>query len=905
MEPATRASDRASSRPISAPARSIRGTLACALAWLPLLALPAWAATEDGCLEHRLERAERDASREAGPSEGGGGVFDAANGRDHHNYPPNPQVAWKAMRLAMRFDDLASGSFTATERLTVAPVGVPVGTLLLDAEDLKVKSVKVDGTAAEWSNDGHLLGVRFATPLAPAADGGAKDTVVEIAYECVQPLGGMTFSPATPAVAGEGQAQSAQVHTQGETETNRHWFAIHDFPNVRIATELVVDVPAGLQASANGALVSHEVRDGREVWHWNQEKPHAPYLVSLVVGDFDHAELPNPLSKVPMTVWAPKGRGADAKATYERTDRMMATFERVFGQKYPWARYDQLIVRNFGAGGMENTSVTTMQPTAVMDATARAEGDLDGLISHELCHQWTGDLITCRSWQHIWLNEGWATYGTALWMEDRDGPDGYWESVRGNANVARGDLPGAGEPMCSNVYKSAGETFRKPANPYPKGASILHMLRRMLGDKVFFAGVRNYFARFAVGNAETYDFRRAMEEASGLGLEWFFDQWCFRAGSPHVKASASYDPSTRTLTVKAEQTQQIDEKTPALRISMPVWVRTAKGERFIPFEMRDRTATCTATLDAAPEAVWLDPNIESLKALEWSQPEAWTIAALKGAPTLAAKLQAIEVLGQAETPDARQALLEVARDDRARASMRTAAVGAIAAWGSADSKAAILALARSPIADPRVRASVTSALSGCPKEDAVALAKAILVPANGGPGETSYAVRAAAIEVLNAHDAKDCLDIVRAQVTVPSHADAIANAALRFLAKHGDASDIERIEARAALGVMDRSRPGAIDALGTLAGRLEKDPKAKVVDFLVALMDDPEERTANAACGTLADLKAKPALKRLKAIAEHDRDPARRMRAEAWVKKVEANEDGSEPAPRPRGRRNG
>ena len=848
---------------------------------------------EDGCLEHRLERADRDAWRDAGraagPSEGAGGVFDAANGRDHRNFPPDPQVEWKSMRLALRFEDLTSGAFTGTERLTVRPVGVPVEVLRLDAEGLKVKSVTVDGQKAEWSHDGHLLGVRFAKPLAvPAGGGAAADTVVEIAYEGFRPLDGLTFSPATPAVAGEGQAQSAQVHTQGQTETNRYWFAIHDFPNVRLATELVVDVPAGMQASANGALVGHETKGDREIWHWNQEKPHVPYLVTLVVGDFDRVDLPNPKSGVKMTVWAPKGRGEDAKATYERTDRMVAVFERVFGQKYPWARYDQLIVRNFGAGGMENTSATTMQPTAVMDATARAEGDLDGLISHELCHQWTGDLITCRSWEHIWLNEGWATYGTALWMEERDGADGYYESVRGNSNVARGDLPGAGEPMCSNVYKSAGETFRKPANPYPKGASILHMLRRMLGDAVFFDGVHRYFARHSLGNAETYDFRRAMEEASGLGLEWFFEQWCFRAGSPHVKASASYDPSTRMLTVKAEQTQAVDEKTPALRIAMPVWVRTAKGEQVIPFEMRGKEATCTATLDAPPEAVWIDPWLDALKALEWSQPEAWTIAALKGAPTMAAKLQAVEVLAKTETPDARTALLEVARDDRARAGLRNAAVGAIAAWGSPDSKAAIVALANSRIDEPRVRAAVMGALGTCGKEDAVAIARNALVPPNGGAGEASYAVRASAIDVLMQHEAKekDVVNLVRAQLAVPSHADAIANAALRYLAKYGDASDIERIEARAALGITDRSRPQAVDALGTLAGRLEKEPKAKVVEFLVGLMDDPEERTANTACATLADLKAESALPRLRAIAEHDRDPARRERAAGWVKKA-------------------
>ena len=160
----------------------------------------------------------------------------------------------------------------------------------------------------------------------------APATKVVIAYSCDRPLDGLTFSSPTPEIPGVAPARSPEVHTQGQTETNHYWFPIHDFPNVRMPTELTVDVPKGFQASSNGALASHEVKGDREVWHWVQEKRHVPYLVSLVIGDFDHAPLPNAMSKVPMTVWAPKGRGEDAKATYERTDRMIVLFERVFGQ---------------------------------------------------------------------------------------------------------------------------------------------------------------------------------------------------------------------------------------------------------------------------------------------------------------------------------------------------------------------------------------------------------------------------------------------------------------------------------------------------------------------------------------------------------------------------------------------
>jgi aminopeptidase N len=852
-----------------------------ASAWAGSASLAASRELECGCLAHRLERGEREAWRMA-PGEGKGGTFDPANGRDHRNFPPDPQVEYRAMRLELDFPDLASGRFTGTQRLRVAPIGLPVNVLRLNAEGLEVDGVEVDGVLAEFAHDGSTLAIALG-----GTDPG-RERSIAIRYRGIRPVDGLTFSPATPEIPGVAPARGPEVHTQGQTETNRYWFPIHDFPNVRVPTELVVTVPKGLQASANGALVSHEVHGDRETWHWNQEKSHVPYLVSLVIGDFDRVELPNPQSGVPMAVWAPKGRGADALATYANTDRMMKVFERAFGQPYPWARYDQLIVRNFGAGGMENTSVTTMMPTAVHDEVARAEQDLDGLISHELCHQWTGDLVTCRSWEHIWLNEGWATYGTALWMEERDGPDGYWDSVLSNARVARRDLPTEPEAMCSPVYERAGQTFSRPANPYPKGASILHMLRRMLGDEVFFRGVHAYMARHASGLAETHDFRRAMEEASGLSLEWFFDQWCFRPGSPNVKAALTYDAATRTLTVRAEQVQQVDARTPAMRIRIPVWVRTASGERLYPMEMRDRTATMDVVLDGPPIAAWVDPWLEALKVIEVEQPEAWTVGAVAHAPNHAARRQALAQAARVGSPAVLELLARIAGDAAARHTIRIDAVEALADLGTPEAKDATVAVVRGGIADPRVRAAAVRALAKVDATDAVPLLRAAI--ASGGDGaagrERSYAVRAAAIEALAELGAKEALPDVRPMVCEASHGEVVSQQALRFVAKFGDASDLAAAQARCALGIADRARGTAIRAVSELAGRAPPDVKAEAEAFLLALVDDPEEGAAMAAAGALAEMKASSALPRLRAMAEHDRDPARRRRAEDWVKRL-------------------
>jgi HEAT repeat protein len=147
-------------------------------------------------------------------------------------------------------------------------------------------------------------------------------------------------------------------------------------------------------------------------------------------------------------------------------------------------------------------------------------------------------------------------------------------------------------------------------------------------------------------------------------------------------------------------------------------------------------------------------------------------------------------------------------------------------------------------------------------------------------------VRAEAIDVLRAHESRESLDLVRAQLSVPSHSDVIRRSALAFLAKFGDASDLPRVQALAALGVPDRLRPAAMDAMASIGARVGEQERAEAVRFLVAALDDPEEGPARAAGSALAEMKSKDGLARMRAMAAHDRDPARRRRAEEWVKRI-------------------
>ena len=831
------------------------------------------------------------------------------------HFPPNPQVEWKHLRLDIKVPDLNAPAFDGKATYTIAASGQRVESLRLDAADMEILAVKGnDGKPLEWSHDDGVLQFRLREAIGPrVADQAATPLQFSIEYRVREPRQGMKFSSAIPGVDGQA-GMAAEIHTQGEPQSNHHWFPVHDFPNIRLATELVVDVPAGVSVSGNGRLVEHRTEGGREIWHWLQEKPHVPYLVSLVAGNFQRTELPAPISGVPMSVWTRPSHAGLVQATYANTDRMMGCFEKAFGHRYPWDRYDQLVVRNFSAGGMENTSATTMNSGAVMDATALLEGDLDGLVSHELCHQWSGDLMTCKSWDHLWLNEGWATYGTALWMEERDGADGYYDQVLGNAGVADGDsgMP-RGEPatipqaMCSRVYSNPGETFSRAANPYPKGASILHMLRRMLGDEIFFRGVHLYVSRFAGKLVETSDFRLCLEEASGRSLEQFFTQWCYQSGCPVVKVGSSYDAGSRLLTIEVEQKNRNTSAGP-MEFLLPVLVRTASSERTVMIPVSSVTAQRQIELDGPPTMIAVDPMLDVLKVLEVSHTTPLLIEQMKNGPTSATRRQAVRALKSSESAEVREALAQVVRDQNARWTLRIEAAEALAAWASPESRALTRALFdelvtptlgksaqdAAKLCHPQLRATLTESIAVAPIEQALPRLQSVLQQDAGYAPRIAAAAGCARMGGVDFPEQRTVMTQsaeIRAgigkmlQVSTPN--ERVRSAALDAIKALNLVEFNQQVKELAAIGHVERFRPTAIATFADLAPPAsDAIGRAQVVTQLIPLLDDPEPRAKEAAGNALASMRATEALIRIDSIAKSDRDESTRERAAGWAKKI-------------------
>jgi aminopeptidase N len=513
-------------------------------------------------------------------------AIDRATGRSLANRPPDPAFDHRHMRLEVDIPDLNKPSLTGRQTLDLSPIGRPRDQVILDARStLTIHAVRVDGKPAEFTHDGRRLRVILNPPGQPG-----QPIRLETDFTANNPGldgNGLLMLPAEPGKPGRDQPV---IYSQGQSEWNSLWFPCHDFPNLRTTTELIVTVEDGFTVISNGKLISQTAvppakpdEPARRRWHWRQDQPHPYYLVSMVVGRFDTIELGGPTSarpNLPMPVYGPLGSADRLRDAFAETPAMVAFFEQQLDEPYPWDQYAQVLVRDFRWGGMENTSASTLTDRTL----GRSRDDRDDLIAHELAHQWMGDLITCRSWEHLWLNEGWASFMEAVWAEHRHGPDAYSSRIDSAAiKLLDGEdrSPDDNVPMVSPLYVSPDDPFVKTNDPYARGMLVLHMLRRQLGDQAFWAGTRAYINRHRFNQVETSDFRRELEDASGNSLEGFFTQWCDRPGSPRLAIDFEWaaDPSGTggVLSVLVEQTQAISPARPAFNLRFPLVLTLPDG----------------------------------------------------------------------------------------------------------------------------------------------------------------------------------------------------------------------------------------------------------------------------------------------------------------------------------------
>ncbi len=647
------------------------------------------------------------------------------------------------------------------------------------------------------------------------------------------------------------------VWTQGEAEETHHWLPCYDYPNDRATTEMIVNVPRPLKVVSNGLLVETKDGPGSTVtYHWKMDAPFASYLISLAIGDF--AVYHDRLGDLPIDYYVARDVDeATARRFMGKTPRMVEFFGRAIGRPYPYAKYAQVCVPEFG-GGMENITATTMTDEALHDAIAELEHSSDGLVAHELAHQWFGDLLTCKDWSHIWLNEGFASYFGPLYSEHALGEQEFRiEMYREMEGYLHSDRDYR-RPIVETRYYSPDDMF--DAVTYNKGACVLHMLRGLIGDEAWWKGIRGYVASHAFDVVETDDFRRAMEAASGKDLKWFFEQWVYRAGYPELKVRWHYEDADRTVRVRIEQTQTIDDLTPLFRLPTTLEIAEAPGRvRSIPIVIDDEVQEFVIPATDRPRLVQVDPEARIIKRLDFPRTDAESIYQLENATAVLSRLEAARSLsgrsrGRSAIVEAMSAAWKREKAPAARREM----VERIANGDEAFRPALVEASH-----DPEARVRV-AAVEGLAKLGRNPAAETILRAVWADPKE-AYGARNAALRGLVAWKVDDALTLLDAALKVPSNRHTIAAGALAMLLE-GPAS-----KARETAALYSRyGQPSALRATALSAfPRLAKNDPA-LQELLISLVDDPDLSVRLRAVSAVVDLKLTRALPALQARLDRE-----------------------------------
>jgi len=613
----------------------------------------------------------------------------------------------------VRFD-WARHAVEGTTTLQIAGLtgASPLSNVAIDAGDMTIKRVASGAQALKHDYDGSSLVVHLSSPLRAGAR-----TSITIVYEGVNRTKGAYFKP------------RHIVWTQGEAEDTRYWVPTYDSPNDKTTWEFFVWSAKGERALSNGRLAgSRTVGDSIE-WHWVQDKPASTYLMTAFVGNYTVVQ-DKPWRSATIGYWTYPDSVAAARRGFGRTPAAVDLFSRKTGVPYPWPKYDQIVIPEFQFGGMENVTATAQNDTAILiPAWAMPEENPDDLMSHELGHQWYGDLLTIRRWADAWLNEGFATFMEQIFREEDKGVDegaihrfeSHEESIQADRRARR--------PIVYDRWVNGPFELFFSGHIYPKGATILQMLRHQLGDAAFWKAMNHYTTANAYGNVTTADLQKAFEESTGRDFKAFFDQWVYGAGFPVFQVSSRYDRATRKLVINATEVQPRDSLTGYFDVDSDVEVRTDSGVVRFVVPVRNGSGEGTADLKAAPRSIRWDKRDWILDITDFPRSTAMMQYQLVHDDDVLGRIEAVDVLAQRPADRlALDALVRSTRNDRFWA-VRARAVDAIGVWVSDSTRATIApmkavkeALIRATFdPDARVREEAAKALGQLPVSGPAAL----------------------------------------------------------------------------------------------------------------------------------------------------------------------------------------
>jgi aminopeptidase N len=745
-------------------------------------------------------------------------------------------------KIALRFDlEQKKVLGEITHSLSILRDGTTK--IVFDSAGLTIQKVTVNKAAAKFETAAEKLSI----PLAAEAKAGDKFEIA-IRYEG-KPTKGMYFILPDK----DYPDRPSQIWTQGESEDTRYYLPTYDYPNDRLTTETLLTVPASWITVSNGKLIGvSDAGKGLKTWYWKESVPSSTYLITVVAGEFD--EVKDTWHGIPVTYYAPKGRGDRLPINYGRTPAMMELFSKKFGVDYPWEKYAQVMVDDFVAGGMENSSATTNNSSSLVHPKLAPEyftGE-DDLISHELGHQWFGDLVTCKDWGNVWLNEGFATFLETIWTEAHFGKDqadyGRWNNAK--EWIESNNL--WNKPIVRHDFDDSSEFDE---NAYNKGGWVLYMLRHQMGEEAFYRGIKHYLEVNRGKNVVTADLGKAIEEASHTNVDQFFSQWLYGAGAPKFDLSYTYDGEKHQVVLNVKQTQKVEGRVGLFRVPVEVEITTASGPKLYNVTVAKEKQTFSLPAESAPLMVLFDKGGHILKSADFHKEKKEWLYQLKNAAEVADRADAATALGKLKNDEEVVAALgETLRNDKAWGVRATAADTLGKLDGASATKQLLAAVDSND--KPWVRSRVVSALGNF-KDDTAVAAKLNAIAQQ----DDSYRSRASALQALGRLKGPTVFATLEAAVSGESPDGFLRNAALRSLGSLGEEKAVPLLFEWSAPGKPINSRTAAINSLG----RLQKDNQDITKQIAAYLSEErfPVRMAAIYALGGRGDATAIPALEAL------------------------------------------
>jgi aminopeptidase N len=819
--------------------------------------------------------------------------FELPGARPHYNPDRPGQVEHIFLDLAL---DFPTHSYCGSCTTRINPVCDGIETLTLDAVNLQIDSVQVDGVTQGFDYDGERLHVRLTTPTQAN-----QPIALRIEYHVEQPQRGLYFIAPTK----DYPHKPVQVWTQGEDEDSRYWFPCFDYPGQLATSEIRLRVPKPYMAISNGELIETQDEGDAKIYHWSQTQVHPTYLMTIAVGDF--AELRDEWQGVPVTYYVEKGREADAERTMGKTPEMIEFFSQAFGYAYPFPKYAQVCVEDFIFGGMENTSTTLLTDRCLLDERAALDNRAaEALVAHELAHQWFGDLVVIKHWSHAWIKEGMATYSEVLWTNNQYGAEeAAYYRLNETRNYLSEDASRYRRPIVTHIYREAIELYDR--HLYEKGACVYHMIRSVLGDELFFKAIHTFVQDNAHKTVETVDLLRAIDKATGRNLQFLFDQFVFRGGHPDYKVAYSWDSDSNLAKITVTQTQVKDGKNGSnselfdLKIPIGFGYPQAVGSgqkaegataslKLFTVRIHEREQTFYFPLTEKPAFISFDVGNHTLKTVALEYPIAELKAQLQHDPDPISRIYAAEALAKKGGLEAVKALSSALKEEsfwgvRAEVAKQLASVKLDQALDGL--------LVGLTDAHPKVRRSVVEALSGLKTPASYQALKPI-----AEQGDASYYVEAAAITGLcsvasvqldGESREEEVLELMRSILQTRSGwNETVRSGAISGLSKLKTSEAALNIILEYTIpGMPQALRLAAIRALGAISSGQTNVNLERILNRLEELSRESLFLTQVSVVAALGQMETSKAIGILQALADQTPDGRVRRMAEEAVQRVQ------------------